>query len=84
MKYTNTTNLRVFIEIDNNGNKAKYDIVYLYPKAYWNKIYLDLTYITSFNANASFFEIGYGISNDKNIDDDYAIIDEIKLLRYEQ
>lgn len=81
LNYTNTTNLRVFIEIDNNGNKATYDIVYLYPKAYWNKIYLDLTYITSFNANASFFEIGFGISNDKSREDDYAILDEIKLLR---
>lgn len=81
LNYTNTTNVRVFIEIDNNGNKQKYDIVYLYPKAYWNKIYLDLTYITSFNANASFFEIGFGVSNDEARDDDYAIIDEIKLLR---
>ena len=56
------------------------DIMWLYPKNDWNKIYIDLTSSISESVGAESFKIFFGMKRDFSIDENIVDLDNIKIV----
>jgi hypothetical protein len=68
--------------ISSPGGSVNQEVIQIRPKAEWNKIYIDLTYISSINYDANSFSIYLAASKSDTTERAEILFDNIKLLHF--
>ncbi|MEA3444642.1 MAG: hypothetical protein U9R19_07930, partial [Bacteroidota bacterium] len=72
----------VGLNIKTSGSLVNQPIMLINPMYHWNKIYIDLSYISTINFNADNYTVYFAVAKKDTVERAEVLIDNIKLIHY--
>ncbi len=70
------------LNIYNSGELTKQPVMLINPIDHWNKIYIDLTYLSTINYTADYYKVYFVVIRTDTTSSAEVLLDNIKLLNY--